>query len=522
MAQDQTGDNQAMTFRKWVAVFATMLGAFMAILDIQITNSSLRDISGGIAATPDEGSWISTAYLIGEIITIPLTAWLAKVFSSRLYLLVNVVLLLIFSALCGISTSLGEMIFFRAGQGFTGGVLIPMSLTVIVQVLPKNLLPIGQAMFGLTATMAPAIGPALGGWLTDRFGWEWNFYINLVPGTVMLALIWYSLDPQPLRLGELRRGDWWGILSMAIGLGSLIAMLEEGQRKDWFGNEFIRNCGILAGIFVPLFILIEVFREHPFVNLRLLATRNLAFSSVVAFALGLGLYGSIYLIPLYLGEVQGYSPLQIGEVLVWVGLPQLVIFPVLPLLMKKVDLRALVCFGCAVFALSCFMNTDMNYNTAHDQLMWANIVRAVGQPFTIVPITALATGMLARKDAGDGSAIFNIFRNVGGSVGIAMLATLVTRREQFHDERIGESVTIYDLATQGRISSNQSSFIGKGFDPATALQQAYGTIKQVIRRDANIMAFNDAFLFIGVGLVGAAILVWFCKKTTAKPGAAAH
>jgi DHA2 family multidrug resistance protein len=397
-----------------------------------------------------------------------------------------------------------------------------MSLTVIVQVLPKNLLPIGQAMFGMTATMAPAIGPALGGWLTDRFGWEWNFYVNFIPGAVMLATIWYAIDPAPLRLKELRRGDWWGIGCMGIGLGSLIAMLEEGQRKDWFGNEFIRNCGLLALIFVPAFILIEVFREHPFVNLRLLATRNLGFSSVVAFALGLGLYGTIYLIPLYLGEVQGYSPLQIGEVLVWVGLPQLVIFPILPVLMKKLDLRALVCFGCAIFALSCYMNTDMSYNTAHDQLMWANIVRAVGQPFTIVPITALATGMLARKDAGDGSAIFNIFRNIGGSVGIAMLSTLVTRREQFHDERIGERVTIYDLATQGRIASEQGSFVSQGYDPATALRQAYGAIQHVVQRDSNIMAFNDAFLFIAVGLIAASVLVWFCKKTQAKPGAGAH
>ncbi len=527
MANDQSGaggggQKQEMTLRKWLAVFATMLGAFMAILDIQITNSSLRDISGGIAATPDEGSWISTAYLIGEIITIPLTAWLAKVFSTRWYLLVNVSLFLMFSALCGLSTSLGEMIIFRAGQGFTGGVLIPMSLTVIVQTLPKNLLPIGQAMFGLTATMAPAIGPALGGWLTDRFGWEWNFYINFVPGFVMLATIWYAVDPEPLQLDELPKGDWWGIGCMAIGLGSMIAMLEEGQRKDWFGNDFIRECGILAAIFVPAFVLIELFRDKPFVNLRLLGTRNLGFSSVVAFALGLGLYGSIYLIPLYLGEVQGYSPLQIGETLVWVGLPQLIVFPFLPLLMKKIDVRALVCFGCAVFALSCFMNTDMSYNTAHDQFMFANIVRAVGQPFTIVPITALATGMLARKDAGDGSAIFNIFRNVGGSVGIAMLSTLVTRREQFHDSRIGESVSIYNLPTQGRVATVQQNFIAQGFDPATALQQAYGAIKQVVRRDANIMAFNDAFLFIGVGLLVAAVLVWFCQKPQPGASAAAH
>src|SRR5438874_13413911 len=186
------GENRTMDLRKWVAVLGTMLGAFMAVLDIQITNSSLRDISGGIAATPDEGSWISTAYLVGEIVTIALTAWLAQVFTVRYYLLANVFLFLFFSALCGISKNLGQMIVFRAGQGFTGGVFIPMALTVIVSTMPKNLLPVGQAMFGMTATLAPAIGPALGGWLTDRVGWEWNFYVNFLPGALILASIQYG------------------------------------------------------------------------------------------------------------------------------------------------------------------------------------------------------------------------------------------------------------------------------------------------------------------------------------------
>jgi DHA2 family multidrug resistance protein len=511
-----------MDFRKWVGICGTMLGAFMAVLDIQITNSSLRDIAGGIAATPDEGSWISTAYLVGEIITIPLTAWLSRVFTVRYYLLGNVVLFLIFSGLCGISTSLGEMIFFRAAQGFTGGVLIPMSLTVIISTMPKNILPVGQAMFGMTATLAPAIGPALGGWLTDHFGWQWNFYINFIPGALMLAAIWYAMDKEPMKLNQLREGDWWGILCMAIGLGSLIAMLEEGQRKDWFGSQFIINCAILAAIFVPLFVLIELVRERPFVNLRLLGSRNLGFTSVVAFGLGLALYGSIFLIPLYLGEVQGYSPLQIGRTLMWVGLPQFLIFPFLPMLMKKFDERLLVCWGCVVFAVSCFMNTRMNYNTAGDQLMIANIVRAFGQPFTIVPITGLAIATLAPKDAGSGSAIFNIFRNVGGSFGIAILSTLITRREQFHDLRIGEAVTNYSPATQARLTALQQEFISKGSDPVLAMKQAYNAIKSLVRRDAMIMAFNDAFLVIGIGLLVAAAAVWLCKKPETKTQAAAH
>ena len=515
-------ESQKMDARKWIAVAGTMLGAFMAVLDIQITNSSLADISGGISATTDEGSWISTSYLIGEIITIPLTAWLARIFTVRWYLLANIVLFLTFSALCGISHSLGEMIVFRAGQGFTGGVFIPQALTIILTYMPKNLQPVGQAMFGLTATLAPAIGPYIGGLLTDRIGWEWNFYINFIPGALMFATVWFTIPAEKFNLKDLKNGDWLGIACMAIGLGALVAMLEEGQRKDWFGNDLIRTCGVLAAIFVPAFILLEIFGKHPVVNLRLLGSRNLGLSTVVAFVLGMGLYGSVYLIPLYLSEVQGYSPLLIGETLIWVGLPQLLIFPILPLLMKKFDIRLLVFAGSVLFAASCFMNGWMDGDYAKDQFIWANIVRALGQPFTIVPVTGLATATLARKDAGDGSAIFNMFRNLGGSVGIAILDTVTVRREQFHDFRIGESVTAYSLAAQGRIQALQDSFIARGFDPTTAMSQAYGVIKRMIRRDANIMAFNDAFIVVGISLLVGAVFVWFCKKPDPSKASAAH
>ncbi|HEY8902363.1 MAG TPA: DHA2 family efflux MFS transporter permease subunit [Chthoniobacterales bacterium] len=515
---DQTGHDECverMTSRCWIAVLGTMLGAFMAVLDIQITNSSLREIAGGISATPDEASWISTAYLVGEIVTIPLTVWLSRIFGLRAYLLGNICLFLLFSALCGLSRSLGEMIAFRAGQGLTGGVFIPMALTVILSKMPRSLHAVGQAMFGMTATLAPAVGPALGGWLTDRFGWQWNFFVNFLPGALMFPAVWVGLDAEPARLAGLRKGDWTGIGCMAVGLGSLVSMLEEGQRKDWFGSTFILTCGILAAVFVPLFIINEVVRRDPLVNLRLLRNRNLALSSFVAFGLGLGLYGSIYLIPLYLGVVQGYSPLQIGETLIWVGLPQLFIFPVLPWFMKRFDLRLLVSFGCLLFAASCFMNTHMNADAGRDQFIAANIVRAVGQPFTIVPVVALATTGLPRNASGDGSAIFNIFRNIGGSVGIALLSTLVTQREQFHDWRIGERVTAYSLAAHDRLGSLQSLFVSKGADASDAMRQALETVKQVVRKEANIMAFNDAFLFVAVSLLLSAALVWICRRARA-------
>ena len=363
MAEDPS--NGPMTTRKWIAVMGTMLGAFMAVLDIQITNSSLRDISGGIAATPDEGSWISTGYLIGEIITIPLTAWLSRVFTLRWYLLANVVLFLIFSALCGISRSLGEMIVFRAGQGFTGGVFIPMALTVIVTTMPQEAASRRAGAVWDHRHARPRHRARLGGWLTDRFGWEWNFYVNFFPGVAHVRHGLFAIDPAAAEVSCSRDGDWWGIGCMAIGLGSLIAMLEEGQRKDWFGSDFIRHLRLSSPPSLSRrSSSSSSARREPFVNLRLLANRNLAISSRRRLRLGLGLYGSVYIIPLYLGEVQGYSPLQIGETLIWVGLPQLLIFPVAAAAHEK--------GGCAccwsalaalVFAVSCFMNTYMGSTT---------------------------------------------------------------------------------------------------------------------------------------------------------------
>jgi DHA2 family multidrug resistance protein len=513
------GDHEGIDFKAWVGVWGTMLGAFMAVLDIQITNASLRYITGGIAATEDEGSWIPTSYLIGEIVTIPLTAWLSRVFSVRWYLLINVALFLVFSCLCGTAHSLVEMIIYRAAQGFTGGVMIPMALTVALSTLPKSQQPFGLALFGMTATLAPAIGPSIGGWLTDNFGWQWVFYINLLPGALMIAAIVYAIAPKPLQLALLRDADWVGIGSMAIGLGSLVAMLEEGQRQDWFGSPFIQKCAWLATIFIPMFVLAELTRKKPFVNLRLIGSRNLGISAAVNFLLGLGLYGTVYLLPQYLTIVQSYSAFQTGGAMIWVGLPQLLIFPFVPMLMKRFDLRLLVCFGTLVFATSCLMNSGMSADYAGEQFAIANVVRAIGQPFTIIPLASLATTTLSPQYAADGSALFNIMRNVGGSVGTALLDTAVTRREQFHDFRIGDSVNQFSLAVQDRVNLLTQQFQDGGFDPVDAMSKAYAQIKTIVRRDAYVMAFNDAFLIVGIALLVAAGLVWLCQRTTASENA---
>src|SRR5689334_21776455 len=228
-----------VTAKTWMAVIGAALGAFMAVLDIQIVNASLANIQGAIGAGIDDGGWISTSYLIAEIVVIPLSGWLAQVFSIRVYLLTNAILFLAFSAACALAQNLEQMIAIRAVQGFTGGVLIPMAFTLIITLLPKAKQPVGLALFALSATYAPAIGPTIGGYLTENWGWQYIFYVNLVPGAIMIAMLWFSLESKPMQLSLLREGDWYGIITMAIGLAALQTVLEEGNKDDWFASDFI-------------------------------------------------------------------------------------------------------------------------------------------------------------------------------------------------------------------------------------------------------------------------------------------
>ena len=510
--------------KTWISVAGVLLGAFMAILDIQITNSSLKDIQGSLSATLEEGSWISTAYLVAEIVVIPLTGWLAIVFSKRLYLFVNAALFVFFSICCANAWDLNSMIAFRALQGFSGGVLIPMAFTIMLTTLPATKRAVGLALFGLTATFAPTIGPTLGGWLTETYGWEYIFYLNVVPGALLLASVWFTMEQEPLNLGLLKKGDWWGILSMVLGLGSLQIVLEEGSRKDWFGSELIVRLAVVAVVFLTLFFWIEFTRKDPFINLRLLGMRNFGLGSIVNLALGLGLYGSVYILPLYLAQVQGYNSMQIGQVIMWAGIPQLFVIPFLPWLTKRFDIRVLVGIGVFLFALSCFMNAGMTNLTGADQLQWSQIVRALGQPLIITPLSSIATSELAMgsKDSGSASGLFNMTRNLGGSLGIACLSTLLTQREQFHSNRLGESVSLYSLQTQERIEQMTQAFISKGTNAYTAHDQAIATIGNLVRREAYVMAFNDCFYFIGMGLLLSGVAIFFLKKVTIAGGGGAH
>jgi DHA2 family multidrug resistance protein len=512
----------AVSTKTWIAVGGSLIAAFMAVLNIMVTNSSLPDIEGGIGTGGVNGTWISTAYLIGEIIVIPMTDFLSRVFSLRRFFIVSTVLFLLLSGACGQAHNLSEMIVLRGLQGFCGGVLIPLCFTIIVSMLPPSKRAVGLAGFAVTATFAPAIGPTIGGWLTDNYGWQTIFYMNTVPGVVMLAALIYALPRTPMQIGLLRHGDWLGIALMAVGLAAFQTVLDDGNTYDWFGSELIVRLSILSAVALGAFLVVELVRKEPLINLRLLARRNFGLGTLGNFLLGFALYGSAYLLPQYLAVSQGFDAQQSGEVMAWTGLPQLIIIPFVPLLMRWIDARILVSVGLMVFALSCFMNLDMDTDYAAPQLLMPNIVRAAGQALAMTPLSAIAMVGINPAEAGAASGLFNMLRNLGGAIGTAAVETFFTKREQYHSFIINQHVSLLDPATRERLRSLQAYFMAHGIsDPAGAMHQAVIAVGQTIRAQATVMSYSDCFGLLGVALLGAVISIVMLRKGSAS-GAGAH
>lgn len=512
--------------RSAVAVAAGLLGAFMAILDIQVTNAALAQIVGTLSATQEEGSWITTAYLAAEIIAIPLTGFFSRVGGIRNYFLGTTLAFLLFSTLCANAWDLTSLIVFRALQGFAGGALIPLAMTQVLTLVPPEKRMAALALNGLMTTLAPATGPLLGGHLTELFGWPAIFYVNWLPGVLLLAGVAYGRRPERPQWQLLRGADWPGMVCMAIGLGAATIVLEEGNTHDWLSSEYIASCAALALLGIAGWVLSASMREQPFIDLSLYGKRNFAIASLVSAAMGVGLYGSGFLLTLFLAQIPGYGPLQIGELVMITGLPQLLMVAVVPRLAQRIDNRILCAIGLALFAVSCLMNARIDVTTGHDQLVAAQIVRGVGQPLIMLTLSNFATRGLAPAQLSSGSSLFNMSRNLGGSIGIALLATLLTWREHFHSLRLGESVSSLTPATQARLDLVGQALITNGVEPHAAADMALALLDNSVRRQAYVLAYADCFTAVGALLLIAVVVIWMAERvsapiTAAKPAVAA-
>lgn len=470
----------------------------MAGMNVHVTSAALPEIEGALGATFEEGSWISTAYLVAEISMIPLTAWLVEVFSLRRVMLLGSLVFLLSSLSCALAPNLSTLILIRVIQGLRGGADPAVDATDPhrAAVQPDTL---GMALFSLSNSVAQAAGPSIGGWLADAYSWRWIFLLQLLPGIALLAAVAWSIRPRDGDRERLRQADWLGIGAMVAGLGALQIVLEEGGRRDWFESGFIRTFAVLAVLALLLFVQRQLWGARPFINLRLLGSYNFGVSSLAMAVFGAATFGLVFLVPNYLSQLQGFNARQIGDSLILYGLVQLLLAPLLPRLMRWLNPKLLVAGGFAIMALGCWMGAHLNADAGRNVIIPSIVVRGIGQPLIMVALSVLAVKGLDKAQAGSASALISMLRNLGGAIGTALLTQLVSLRERFHSERIGETLTIFDGALQQRLGGGQVRI------QLPEQQQALALLDHGVRQQAYLMAYSDAFYLSCVALLACAL-----------------
>ena len=495
----------------WLAVTAGTIGALMATLDISVVNSSLPTIQGEIGATASEGTWVSTAYLVAEIIIIPLSGWLERMFSLRLFLMIFVVGFTAFSVICGLSSSLTQMIIGRVGQGFTGGALIPTALSIVATRLPADKQPVGVALFGLTAVLGPILGPLIGGYLTENYSWHYAFFLNVPIGLALLLLLSIGLPSSASHFEDLAEADWFGIFGLAVGLGCLTVVLEEGQRERWFESSEITILAIVSLFGFIVLLTAQFLVRKPVVKLKIILERSFGSVFIMSMVVGAALYGILFLIPQFLSAIPRYNSEQSGYVALVSGIPTLLVMPVFPFLIRNLDIRIAVAFGLFVYGISCFMNSFLTPEWSGEQFVWAQLLRGVGQAFSFLFLNAAATSAVSNEYKEDASGLFNAARNLGGSIGLAVITTMQDTRGAFHTERISESLHANSTMVQSQITQAAQN--------PDQVRQAMMLLKEGIDFQASVMSFSDIFYVLGIVLLLAVPLAFFLKPLPADASA---
>jgi DHA2 family multidrug resistance protein len=510
----------AIPLRRIFAFLAMVFGMFMAILDIQIVSASLAEIQAGLSASSDEIAWVQTAYLIAEVIMIPLSGYLSRALSTRVFFSIAAAGFTIASALCAMSTSINEMILWRAVQGFIGGGMIPGVFAAAFTIFPASKRPVVSPLIGLIATLAPTIGPTVGGYLSHAFSWHWLFLVNVVPGIAVTIAAWTLIDFDKPDHGLLRRFDWLGLGAMAAFLGSMEYVLEEGTRLDWFeSHEIVFFTGLmLAG--AVLFFWRALTREDPLVDLHAFTNRNFAFGSLFSFTMGIGLYGLTYLYPVYLGRIRGYDALMIGETMFVTGLCMFLTAPIAGRLSQKLDPRIMMMIGFAGFAAGTWIASFITADWDFHELLVPQILRGCSLMLCMVLINNLALGTLPPQQLKNASGLYNLTRNLGGAVGLALINTLLNNRTDLHIVRLHEAVAAGRHIAEENLAAMTQRFAEFG-DAAEAM--ALALLNQRAHKQALIMAFGDVFLALTVVFAALIGLALFMRKpAAAAPAGAGH
>jgi MFS transporter, DHA2 family, multidrug resistance protein len=484
----------------WLVAVAVMLGTFMEVLDTTIINVALPHIAGNLSASTDESTWVLTSYLVSNAIVLPVSGWLALRFGRKRFFMACIVLFTLSSLICGSAQSLAVLVIFRVVQGLGGGALQPISQAILLESFPPRKHGLAMAAFGIGVVIAPIVGPTLGGWLTDNYSWRWCFYINLPVGLLALIMIQsFVFDPHYIREHKAGRIDYLGLGLLAVGLGALQIVLDKGEREDWFESAWLTRIAITSAVSLVLLVIWELHTSEPVVNLRALRDRNLTIGTLMMFGFGAVLYSSMVLYPILLQNLLNYTALLSGLALSPGGLATLAFMPISGRLVGILDPRKLIAFGFGTCSIGLFMMAKFNLQVDFGTVVWPRVVLGVGLAFTFVPLTAVTFATIPREAMGNATGIYNLMRNIGGSVGIASITTMMAQRAQFHQTVVGAHITPYNPHLYSMMQQSESLLRASGtpqptVTPVPPVALLYGEVQ----RQSGMLAVLDNFWLMGV------------------------
>ncbi|WP_298270946.1 DHA2 family efflux MFS transporter permease subunit [Geobacter sp.] len=507
---------------KWLITITVMLPTIMEIVDTSVANVALPHMQGSLNAGTDEITWVLTSYLVSNAVVLPMTGWFSRIFGRKRFLITCITLFTAASFLCGAAPNLATLILFRVIQGAAGGALIPSSQAILLETFPPHERGMANAIFGIGAMFGPIIGPALGGWITDNLNWRWIFYINIPIGIIAVIMATYFIfDPPYLRRARAAI-DWWGLALLTVGLGALQIVLDKGQQDDWFNSSFIVACSVLSAVTLLALVYVELKHEHPIINLRLFKDLSFSAGNFVMFMIGFCLYSSIMLIPLFLQTLMGYDATLAGMVLAPGGLATLITMPFVGVIISKYDGRKVVLAGLLIGAASMFLMQRFTLEASYWDFVWPRVILGVGLAMLFVPLTTVTLASIPREEMGNATGMFNLLRNIGGSVGIAVAATLLARYAQFYQNVLVGNVSAFDPLARERIGVMKQAMIMRGVDGATAETKTLAALYGIVRRQAGMLAYNHIFWIVGLTFLGVIPLLLLLRRPKLGAGPGMH